>query len=206
MLPNACPKRAYVKNRTHVCAHCGVEFKRHGRIPRKFCSVKCYRSIVQARPAFVEVACAKCGVKFHRTRAAVARVKNVFCSSKCSGEFNSGLNHPHFRGNSDPGRGAKWNRLKDEIRKRDNYTCRRCGRCEYGCLKKLSIDHVRPWRSFDDKALANHPDNLVALCGSCHSFKTTVIEAAWLRGDVLAWKQWVASLHMESAVKFGWVG
>lgn len=108
-----------------------------------------------------------------------------------------------FRGDKDPNRGANWNRLADAIRERDGYTCRRCGISECGTIRreKMSVDHVKPWRSFEDKALANHPDNLVSLCRKCHSRKTTVVERAWLRGDVLAWKQWVRSLHLKSAVK-----
>jgi len=150
------------------------------------------------------VECRQCGKSFRRTAAAVKRSVNVFCGMACFAAFNVGENHVLFRGDKDPNRGAKWNKLAATIRHRDAYTCRRCGKCEYGLTEKLSVDHVRPWRSFDDKALANNPDNLVSLWRACHSHKTTVVEAAWLRGDVIAWKQWVVSLSLQSAVKFGW--
>src|SRR5262245_25648019 len=169
------PKREYVRNRTRICQHCYAEFKVLGTRNSQYCPVKSYRSIASNRPAFIEVSCAQCGAKFRRTLAAVKRVGNVFCSQACSALFNSGERHPHFRGHSEPYRGAAWRRLRDEIRLRDDYRCRRCGICEFGLLKKLSIDHVRPWRTFTDKALANSPDNLVALCPSCHSHKTTVV-------------------------------
>jgi 5-methylcytosine-specific restriction endonuclease McrA len=139
-----------------------------------------------------------------RTVAAIKRVKHTFCSRECTRKFHVGENSPLYRGDKDPNRGAAWNKLAASIRERDNYCCRRCGLCEWGQPDKLSVDHIRPWRSFKDKTEANHPDNLAALCRVCHSYKTTVIEKAWLRGDVIAWKQWVASLNLPSAARFGW--
>lgn len=190
--------------RQRKCNHCGVNYWPGMTTRTKYCSRKCLNAEVGKRPAFIESSCAECGTKFKRTAAALKRTRNSFCSPACVARFNRGANHVHFRGDKDPNRGAAWNRLAQSIRVRDGYTCRRCGRCESGNGQKLSVDHIRPWRTFKDKAAANHPDNLAALCRGCHSHKTIVVESAWLRGDVLAWKQWVASLHLQSAVKFGW--
>lgn len=166
----------------------------------KFCSRKCYYASVGTRPAFVTATCAMCQSTFQRTVAAIKRVKHTFCSRECASAFHTGERSPMFRGDKDPNRGASWNRRAASIRERDSYTCRRCGRGECGTVRaeKLSVDHVRPWRSFTDKEAANHPDNLVSLCRECHSYKTTVVERAWLNGDNLTFQQWVRSLHLPS--------
>ena len=181
------------------CDHCGAEYWPGGRNGIRFCSRKCHFASKSARPALLHKTCEVCGAGFRRTRAAVARTNRSFCSNACSHQFNRGANSPMFRGDKDPNRGAEWNRLAASIRARDGYSCRRCGVCETGNGQKLSVDHIRPWRSFDDKAQANHPTNLVSLCRPCHSFKTTTVERAWLSGDVIAFKQWVRSLFVESA-------
>ena len=171
---------------------------------QRFCSDTCRRVVLARRPAMLTVQCSQCGAHVKRTAGAVKRVTRVFCSKECRAKGLSGENHGMFRGDKDPNRGAAWNRRADTIRERDGYKCRRCDKTQGENGQKLSVDHVRPWRTFEDKELANHPDNLVALCRVCHSFKTTTVERAWLRGDVIAWKRWVASLHLPSA-KFGWV-
>jgi len=206
----AAEKRRYARRKPKACAHCGTEYlppysaKAAGS--NKFCSRKCYFATVGARPAMTTATCTQCKATFKRTAAALKRVRHSFCGSACRALYFRGENSPMFRGDKDPNRGAGWNRLADSIRERDSFTCRRCGRGECGTVRKekLSVDHVRPWRSFEDKALANHQDNLVSLCRRCHSYKTTVVERAWLLGDVLAWRQWVQSLHLPSAVS-GWI-
>lgn len=148
------------------------------------------------------VQCAQCGNGFKRTAGAVKRAKRSFCSKACGYAFNVGENSPMFRGDKDPNRGAAWNRIAESIRVRDGHKCKRCEKPQG--KEKLSVDHVRPWRTFKDKELANHPDNLVSLCRRCHSYKTTTIERAWLRGDRIAWLQWVRSLSLPSAA-VGWI-
>lgn len=208
------PKCGYEWRKSHTrtarqCRQCGTSYADTAKARVAYCSLKCYHASVafQAKNAIVEVSCAECGGTVRRKATTVAKAKRSFCSRECAQRHLRGEIHHSYRGDKDPNRGAKWNRLADSIRHRDCYSCRRCGLCQNGNGRngeKLSVDHVRPWRSFTDKALANHPDNLVALCRACHSYKTSVVEAAWLRGDVLGWKQWVASLHLQSAVKFGW--
>lgn len=198
-------KGRYVRRKLRACAQCKSDYlpPYGGRasVTNRFCSRKCYYASVGQRPAMVQATCVRCGIAFRRTVAALKRVKHAFCGDECRIAFTRGEKHPLYRGDKDPNRGAAWNRLAAAIRVRDCYSCRRCGRCEAGELTKLSVDHVRPWRSFADKVAANHPDNLVSLCRGCHSYKTTVVERAWLRGDVIAFNQWVKSLHLESATK-----
>lgn len=194
--------------RPRICAVCLVpfigRFIYRSKTWPECCSDKCRRVVLNRRPAMLLVACAQCGVGFRRTAAAVKRSKVTFCNKSCQWVFMRGERSAAYRGDKDPNRGAEWNRLAETIRTRDGHRCRRCECTQGENGQKLSVDHVRPWRSFTDKSLANHPDNLVALCRKCHSFKTMTVESAWLRGDVLAWKKWVGSLQLPSA-KFGWV-
>lgn len=181
------------------CDWCHVEYWPGAKVRTKFCSRKCQNASRHERPAFLRLACEVCGASFRRTRAAVARTKRAFCGQVCARRFYRGANSPLYRGGKDPNRGGEWNRIAASIRERDAYSCRRCGISEAENGQKLSVDHIRPWRSFDDKAQANDPSNLVALCRPCHATKTTSVERAWLRGDVVAFQQWVRSLVMESA-------
>lgn len=185
------------------CNHCDEWYYPIGANSNrtKYCSMKCFNAVRGRRIAWIFVKCMRCACLFRRTQAAVNRVKRSFCSNDCRNQFFVGENHQWFRGGSDPNRGSQWLKLAREIRNRDGHQCRRCGTTEADNKQRLSVDHVRPWRSFKDKADANHPDNLVALCRSCHTFKTVTVERAWLRGDVLAWRQWVQSLHLPSAAR-----
>jgi 5-methylcytosine-specific restriction endonuclease McrA len=92
------------------------------------------------------------------------------------------------------GRGA-WKALAASIRERDNYTCRRCGTV-HATGRQFPVDHVRPWRTFADKAEADQPDNLVTLCHTCHTHKTAVAERLMLRGDVLAFKKFLREVEL----------
>lgn len=193
----------YRRRKPRVCTQCGESYLpaygEHVYRTGKWCSRKCYYATVGRRPAFVQATCMQCHKAFRRTIAALKRVRHAFCSRACVAAFHTGEQSPMFRGDKDPNRGAAWNRRAEQARARDGHRCRRCGVTQAENRQKLSVDHVRPWRSFEDKELANHPDNLVSLCRSCHSYKTTTVEHAWLRGDVLAWRQWVRSLSLPSA-------
>ncbi len=62
--------------------------------------------------------------------------------------------------------GPDWNRLRQKILLRDNFTCRGCGKIFVPA--ELHVHHIQPFRSFPDSALANQASNLVSLCASCH--------------------------------------
>ena len=52
--------------------------------------------------------------------------------------------------------------LKEEIRKRDNYTCQICGVTQDKLGRKLDVHHI------DFFKIHNFPENLISLCKSCH--------------------------------------
>lgn len=107
----------------------------------------------------------------------------------------------HRDGENDSKRGPRWHARAESIRKRDGYRCRRCGKSQAENKTKLSVDHIIPWRSFADphEGEANDPANLVALCASCHSWKTTTAERAWLKGDMIGFKGYLRSLNISGA-------
>lgn len=65
----------------------------------------------------------------------------------------------------------KWQKLRNEIRKRDKMTCKMCGNPITG---KCIVDHIIPLtkENVNDWDIAYNPDNLQLLCISCHNAKT----------------------------------
>lgn len=182
------------KARERTCPTCEQRFVPHtlamGR--GRYCSIACYRVVQNQRRAMTEASCDHCGATFRRTLGALKRVERKFCSRACTVAHSTGPNSPNWRGGHDPNRGPGWQRIAAEIRERDGYRCRRCGRSQEEEGSRLSVDHVIPWRSFATAEEANERSNLVALCRSCHAKKARA-ERRWLKGDVLdMWRYQVA--------------
>jgi 5-methylcytosine-specific restriction endonuclease McrA len=53
-------------------------------------------------------------------------------------------------------------KLKEQIRKRDNYACQECGYTQEQLKRKLDVHHI------DYNKKNNSPDNLISLCNTCH--------------------------------------
>ncbi len=64
------------------------------------------------------------------------------------------------------------NKLKEQIRKRDNYTCQLCSRKQKDYDRKLAVHHI------DYDKLNCKEENLVTLCQSCH-IKTNYNRDYW---------------------------
>ena len=63
-------------------------------------------------------------------------------------------------------------KLKEQIRKRDNYTCQECNKHQEKFKSKLSIHHI------DYNKQNNNPLNLISLCNKCH-LKTNKNRKHW---------------------------
>ena len=61
----------------------------------------------------------------------------------------------------------RWQVLRMEILERDGFRCKECGGGG-----RLEVDHVKPVRT--NPELSFDPDNLQALCPSCHTKKTRI--------------------------------
>lgn len=181
-----------------ACNTCGRLYWPDMRIRTKFCSRKCADIERSKRPAMQATSCEMCGASFMRTAGALKRVRNPFCSQECSQKYNRGEKAGNWRGNANGYRGKGWARLAETIRKRDGYTCQRCTKPQTENKGyKLAVDHIIPWRAFEDKEQANHPSNLVSLCTSCHNSKTNSAERNWLKGDVIGMLQYRRSLKLK---------
>lgn len=69
-------------------------------------------------------------------------------------------------------------RLRYEVLRRDNYTCRYCG--AFAPLAVLVVDHVTP-RKHGGRDVR---ENLVTACQDCNSGKSAMLPEAWLVSEV----------------------
>lgn len=163
-----------------MCDWCGKErrISPSARRPHNFCDRKCCRAWqganeMVAKPQRIEVPCFTCGKLMSRQRNQIERVAESFCSRKCFAEAHrarmGGDRNPAWRGGFDPYYGPTWKETAAKVRERDGNRCVRCGAESKRGGRALEVHHKRPLREFRrDFAAANHPDNLVTLCGSCH--------------------------------------
>ena len=71
--------------------------------------------------------------------------------------------------------GLKFNeRLKEQIRKRDNHRCQECLHSQKWLGYKLPIHHI------DYNKQNNNPNNLISLCKNCHG-KTNFEREDWIK-------------------------
>ncbi len=85
--------------------------------------------------------------------------------SKEQVDNKTGLNSANWRGGKsfEPYSMEFNNKLKKDIRQRDNFKCQNCGRLQEENKIKLHIHHI----NYDK--YNNWDDNLVSLCKSCHA-------------------------------------
>lgn len=168
---------------TSVCRQCGNDFLQdpHQVGVRVNCSRKCvnnYRkTLVGERSPFwkgggVGLICKSCGKTFDRSKSAVLRGRGIFCSKQCHIEHQKTL----VRELSNQWKGGKWHRgyptsfnrrIREEIRKRDNYSCQGCEVVEADIVKKfnrrLAVHHI----DYDRENLAY--TNLITTCYACNN-------------------------------------
>lgn len=191
---------ARAAKRVKQCPQCGVGFspKWSGRAWQKYCSPRCLFARHRERAM---VLCAECGAAVSKMKADARRRRTYYCSVACRTKHFRGEHHPMFRADSilDPdrrgSRGA-WKQRAREIRERDAYTCRRCGVEQAETERDFPVDHIIPWRVFEDKHAADDASNLATLCHSCHTWKTSTAERQWLAGDVIAFEQFKKAISL----------
>ena len=100
-------------------------------------------------------------------------VKSCGCfqreKSREKGEKRVGKNNPHYLNGKSCGKFTKTIlKLKEKIRKQDNYTCQDCSiiQEEYKkkCNKKLDVHHI------DGDDTNNTEENMITLCRLCHKY------------------------------------
>lgn len=158
------------------CPECGKEFWYHSCWPRIYCSRKCSAKNNITRQIGVvlveQSTCEQCGKKITKDNRSGRR----FCSQKCFGNWmsvhNVGPNHPLWNGWKFPYYGPNWRAQRRNARRRDNYTCQRCGKHESQLSKNLDVHHIVPFSKFgpENYLEANKITNLISLCNRCHKY------------------------------------
>lgn len=161
------------------CETCGLKFKREqNRIKERiFCSPKCSHIGFQNRRVRN---CSNCGKEISKKASdfflpSGKEKTEVYCSVECMGEHYSekgrfsGANSGTWNGGKIGYKGITWSKQRRKARKRDNYTCQRCGILEEECGdKELSVHHIIPFALWNDSEEANNLENLITLCEACH--------------------------------------
>lgn len=117
----------------------------------------------------VEMACSNCGSTFHLkpwlVRQNVTRSGFRYCSETCAKAHMRGANDPRYVGGPKTYRGRGWKAARLLAVDRDGGVCQRCG-VHFG--KSIPVHHIKPFREFATAEDANHLENLVCYCQSCH--------------------------------------
>ena len=183
-----CRDKARTTKVKRNCAFCGKITERKKGKDKKlnlaFCSRRCNQEYRKTHPPAsgrdhvqykerTEYNCNYCGTSVFRLSSRVK--KYIFCDIDCRLQWQresgyiSGENSPTWLGGHEDGRGPSWRQQRRVARKRDRFTCQRCGITQKEIGKALDVHHIKPWRDFDgDWKTANHLDNLISLCNSCH--------------------------------------
>lgn len=166
---NYCSRSCYWKPKIQIkCAFCGKEFKTHPFRRKwgvKYCSQECYGKSMERK---MEVECKKCGKIFNTMPARVEKYNRGFCSKKCFFGWNSGENHPNWKGGGRAYYGPNWGEQKRKARERDGHICQICDIPENG--RQHDVHHIVSFREFGRSRYedANRLDNLTTLCIPCH--------------------------------------
>lgn len=192
---NFCSRDCYDKNRVILwkslaapCKNCGKisdENPTSARSKKTFCSIACRNEFKMPPP----VHCSVCDIFFSaikwRKEGGYARDKaKKNCSRECLSEFMridqdrkykiglaiSGENHHAWIGGSSKMtfRGHDWNEIAEKARERAKRKCQHCGKTEQENGRRLDVHHKTPFNQMQSKRKANLPENLEALCKSCH--------------------------------------
>lgn len=191
--------RKYIEKVDRVCPVCDVTYKahpvrlKHGR--ETTCSRACSYKL-RANTHAVErvvINCPICGRVVRRLPDRANRPAHVStCSRTCKGKAQTkGLiphrPKPYKRGPAhalwDGGSrhryyGGNWKAARRAARRRDQYTCRRCGIHERKLGRRVQVHHIVPLREFANPREANVLTNLECLCAPCHAKTEVKLRAA----------------------------
>lgn len=176
------------------CEQCGTEITKDKRHNRRFCGQECfgkYQSTLvgDLHPNFrpesrVERPCEECGEIFVTKQFEIDKGWGKFCSRSCSSRWRArelgyyplapmtGADNPRWKGGYEPYYGPNWRNQRRNVRRRDNYTCQKCGITESELGRQLDVHHIQRFGSFGPERYqeANQSDNLISLCYKCHTW------------------------------------
>ena len=129
------------------------------------------RRLGQLRKPPIVFTCETCGKEVTIPRGKVAPARRLrFCSHECANIGLQGDGNPAWRGGHKRYYGPNWRAQRRAARKRDNYTCQRCGKTTKEAKRSLDVHHIIPFNQFESYETANQLENLVTLCHSCHQY------------------------------------
>ncbi len=165
------------KIETKECKECKKVFEKDcssfNWITRKYCSQTCSS---EAKSRNMK------GICFNTGRTHIKKGQHLSCETEFGKvpPWNKGKSNPHFAGPNNPKwKGGitpehlkiRWSKkskdFRDEIFRRDKYTCKFCGRSrKVGDRVILNVHHIKPFAihrelRFDEK-------NVITLCRECH--------------------------------------
>ena len=81
----------------------------------------------------------------------------------------------HRGSSTERGYGARWQKLRRSILRRDDYACVPCMR-DGLVIVATEVDHIIP----KQHGGTNSPDNLQSICKTCHGRKTAEEKRSWV--------------------------
>jgi len=176
---------------TATCEQCGKDFETTPkRTNGRFCSLRCHGDWLkehgpkgEEHPKFgvktgrpkhlpppLTKTCPICGQEFVVKASHFA--KRVTCGRECAKHWQvgryAGEKNGAWKGGYLPYYGPDWRPQRRAARRRDRYTCQRCGITEDQLGRQLDVHHIRRFGDFSDSHEANKVSNLISLCNACH--------------------------------------
>lgn len=173
------------KKKKVICDECGKIYETipsiYNKNNKNFCSMECKvnnskrakRGINNHNYKSVKVKCDYCGVELEVSYYEYFRLKHHFCNSYCFkkgyGEFYKGKRNPNWNHNLTiqermiKRRYPEYYNWRENVFKRDDYTCQICGDSSGG---NLNAHHIFSYDEYKDSRIAI--DNGITLCTSCH--------------------------------------
>ena len=155
---------------TVQCEYCGKDIVKPPSWVKEhnFCSQEC---LANSRKTGGTVKCYTCGKEFYKIKSQIERSEKHFCSEECKCKhqnslvgklnpwYNPNLTDEERISNRDYIEYTKW---RDEVYKRDNYTCQRCGKRQ----GDINAHHLNGYDTFKEQRV--DVNNGVTLCNVCH--------------------------------------
>ena len=115
--------------------------------------------------------CTNCGKKYNNKQGwRTNKSDTYFCSLDCCNAYRVGDKNPAWRGGYKTYYGEDWRPLQRAARKRDHYTCQRCGQQQRDLGRQSDVHHIIPVSAFLIPNDANTLENVVSLCHNCRMY------------------------------------
>lgn len=155
------------------CKFCNNIFKKHKSQTLKFCSRLCYGKWFSINKCGknsylykekIKTRCSCCNKLLYLSNWRKKRSTHNFCNRICQDNFFIGKNaYNYIHGESRLPYPMEFNeKLKEFIRRRDNYKCMNCGVTQKEMLRNIDVHHI----DYNKKNIDTI--NLISLCNKCN--------------------------------------